>query len=333
MLGVLNCEDQGCIFMNLTGMDLNRFILEEERRFPTATGSLSIALTTISSAAKLIASRVRMAGLSDTLYREGRGNGQGEDMQKLDDYANEVLIQHLSHSGQFFILASAEVEDAIFPENGKEGRYVISFDPLDGSSNMNVNVNIGTIFSIHKREDGSLADMYQEGYKQVAAGYVVYGSSTMLVYSTGNGVNGFTLDPSSGLFLMSHPNMTIPERGNIYSVNDGHYAIWDKKFRKYIDSLRKKGYSSRYVGTMVADVHRTLIKGGIFAYPADEKNTGGKLRILYEASPMAYLVRQAGGKATTGHEDILSLKPESVHERVPVFLGSSLDIDDLLKTL
>lgn len=319
--------------MNLTGMDLNRFILEEERMYPSATGSLTISLTTIATCAKIIASRVRMAGLTEVLFKEGRINGHSEESQKLDSFANETLIRHLSDSGQFFILASGEVEDAIFPENSKEGHYVIAFDPLDGSSNINVNVNIGTIFSIHKREDGSLADMYQPGYKQVAAGYVVYGSSTMLVYSTGNGVNGFTLDPSSGIFLLSHPGLKIPERGNIYSVNDGHYPIWDKKFRKYIDSLRKKGYSSRYVGTMVADVHRTLIKGGIFAYPADEKNNGGKLRILYEASPLAYLVNQAGGKATTGREDILTIKPESVHERVPVFMGSSMDIEDLLKVL
>jgi fructose-1,6-bisphosphatase I len=315
--------------MSAIGMDLNRFILEEERRYPKATGSLSIALTAITSAAKIIAAHVRMAGLADVLGATGLTNVQGEEVQKLDELSNRILVQHLSDSGQFYALASEEMEEPLYPEKGKNGKYVIAFDPLDGSSNIDVNVSIGTIFSIHKKVSGTIDDFLQEGEKQVAAGYIIYGSSTVLVYSTGNGVNGFTLDPSVGLFLLSHPGMKIPGRGKIYSINEGYYKRWDDILRSKVDSFKERGYSLRYIGSMVSDVHRTLIKGGIFAYPADSKSPDGKLRLLYEASPMAYLVEHAGGKASNGVTDILKVKPEKLHQRVPVFLGSREDIEEM----
>jgi len=315
------------------GMDLNRFILEEERQFPRATGSLTLALTAVETATKIISANVRMAGLANILGKADKVNVQGEEVQKLDEMSNDLLIQHLSDSGQFYGLASEELDEAIFPENGRNGKYVISFDPLDGSSNIDVNVNIGTIFSIHKVISKSEEDFLQEGTKQVAAGYVVYGSSTMLVYSTGRGVNGFTLDPSVGMFLLSHPNIRLPEKGGIYSINEGNYTMWDSALQEYIDTIKNRGTKARYIGSMVADVHRTLIKGGIFAYPADSKNKSGKLRLLYEASPMGYLIEQAGGSATTGVIDILDVKPDSLHQRVPVFLGSRGDIEELLEFL
>ncbi len=314
------------------GIDLNRFILEEERRFPDATGSLSIALTAIETAAKIIAAHVRMAGLADILGQAGKINIQGEEVQKLDELSNEVMIKHLSDSGQFFALASEEMDEPIYPPKGVDGKYVIAFDPLDGSSNIDVNVNIGTIFSIHKRIKGTEEDFLQEGYKQVAAGYIIYGSSTMFVLTTGNGVNGFTLDPSVGLFLLSHPDMKVPEKGKIYSINEANSKKWiEKGLVDYIEALKDEGYTSRYIGSMVADVHRTLIKGGMFGYPADRKNTTGKLRLLYEASPMAFIIEQAGGKATDGKTDILQIKPTDIHQRTPVFLGSKKEINQLLE--
>lgn len=317
--------------MKRIGMDLNSFILNEERYHPNATGSLSRALVAIESAVKVIASHVRMAGLADILGKAGKTNIQGEEVQKLDELANQLMIEYLSVSGEFFALASEELDQPIFPEEGKDAKYVIAFDPLDGSSNIDVNVNIGTIFSIHKRVNSDISDFLQEGYKQVAAGYIIYGSSTMFVLSTGNGVNGFTLDPSVGMFLLSHPDMKIPEKGKIYSFNESNIKKWEpQSLVSFVEALKEEGYTSRYIGSMVADVHRTLIKGGIFAYPADTKNKNGKLRLLYEASPMAFLTVQAGGMATTGYEEILSIKPEDIHQRVPVFLGGKKEIQQML---
>lgn len=318
--------------MKRIGMDLNSFILNEERYHPNATGSLSRALVAIESAAKVIASHVRMAGLADILGKAGKTNIQGEEVQKLDELANQLMIEYLSVSGEFFALASEELDQPIFPEEGKDAKYIIAFDPLDGSSNIDVNVNIGTIFSIHKRVNSDISDFLQEGYKQVAAGYIIYGSSTMFVLSTGNGVNGFTLDPSVGMFLLSHPNMKIPEKGKIYSFNESNIKKWQpQSLVNFVEALKEEGYTSRYIGSMVADVHRTLIKGGIFAYPADTKNKNGKLRLLYEASPMAFLTVQAGGMATTGYEEILSIKPEDIHQRVPVFLGGKKEIQQMIQ--
>jgi fructose-1,6-bisphosphatase I len=315
------------------GMDLNRFILEEERRHPRATGSLTLALTAVETATKIISANVRMAGLAKVLGKVDKVNVQGEEVQKLDEMSNNLMIQHLSESGQFYGLASEEMEDVVFPEEGKDGKYVIAFDPLDGSSNIDVNVNIGTIFSIHRVVDKSREDFLQLGENQVAAGYVVYGSSTMLVYSTGKGVNGFTLDPSVGMFLLSHQDIRLPPIGKIYSINEGNYPLWEADLQKYIDGLKEKGSKSRYIGSMVADVHRTLIKGGIFAYPADNKNKEGKLRLLYEASPMSFLIEQAGGRGTSGKKDILKIKPHSIHQRVPVFLGSKENIEEMLNVI
>jgi fructose-1,6-bisphosphatase I len=320
--------------MTRIGMDLNSFILEQERLYPNATGSLSRALVAIESATKVIASHVRMAGLADILGMAGKKNIQGEEVQKLDEFSNNLLIQYLSQSGEFFALASEELDEPIFPEEGKDAKYVIAFDPLDGSSNIDVNISIGTIFSVHRRVNSDVSDFLQEGYKQVAAGYVIYGSSTMLVLSTGNGVNGFTLDPAVGMYLLSHPNMKIPEKGKIYSINESNDKKWiDAGLKEYIESLKDEGYTSRYIGSMVADVHRTLIKGGIFAYPADIKNKNGKLRLLYEASPMVFLTVQAGGIATTGKEDILNIKPTDIHQRVPVFLGGKYEMEKLKSML
>ncbi|UCG78103.1 MAG: class 1 fructose-bisphosphatase [Nitrospirota bacterium] len=315
------------------GMDLNRFILEEERKHKSASGSFSLALTAIESASKIVSAKVSKAGLSNILGAADEVNISGDDVQKLDVLANNLMIQHLSDSGQFCAMASEELEEAIFPEKGKDGRYVIAFDPLDGSSNINVNVSIGTIFSIHKRVNGTADDLMQQGRKQVAAGYVIYGSSTMLVYTTGNGVNGFTLDPSVGMYLLSHPDMKVPEKGKIYSINEAYANKWDDKLVAYIKGYKDKGYSLRYIGSMVSDVHRTLIKGGVFAYPADKKNPDGKLRYLYEASPMAFIIENAGGASSTGAEDTLDVKPEELHQRVPVFLGSKIDVEEMVKAL
>ena len=313
------------------GMDLNRFILEEERKHHDATGSLTQALMAIEAATKIIASNVRKAGLAGILGKAGKTNIQGEEVQKLDELSNEIMIDFLSDSGQFYALASEELDEPVYPEKGKNAKYVISFDPLDGSSNIDVNVSIGTIFSIHKRIGDGEENFLQEGFKQVAAGYVIYGSSTMFVFTTGNGVNGFTLDPSVGMFLLSHPDMKLPEKGKIYSINEANTKKWTNEgLKEFIETLKEEGYTTRYIGSMVADVHRTLIKGGIFGYPADKKNTNGKLRLLYEASPMAFLIEQAGGKATTGKEDILKVKPENIHQRVPVFLGSKKEVEQLL---
>ncbi len=314
------------------GMDLNSFILEQGRE-KGSTGALSLALMAIEAATKRITAHVRRAGLSDIIGKAGSINVQGEEVQKLDVISNDIMIEHLSKCGQFYALASEELDEPIFPEEGKNGKYIIAFDPLDGSSNIDVNVSIGTIFSIHKKVDGTEEDFLQEGYKQVAAGYVIYGSSTMMVYSTGNGVNGFTLDPSVGMYLLSHPDIKLPEKGKIYSLNESNYKKWIKPLQDYTDKLKEEGYTARYIGSMVADVHRTLIKGGMFGYPADSKNKKGKLRLLYEASPMAFLIEQAGGKATTGEEDILKIKPEDIHQRVPVFLGSNYEINLLLNYL
>ena len=307
--------------MSKIGTNLERFILQEERKHPSASGSLSLCLSALSSAGKLIASQVRRAGLLNILGKHGSINPQNEEVQKLDMIANDIMITHLSGSGQFFSLASEEMEDPIFPSEGKNGKYIISFDPLDGSSNIDVNVNIGTIFSIQRKKNGNLEDFYQPGNDQVAAGYIIYGPSTMFIYSTGAGVNGFTLDPLVGMFLLSHPNIQVPKNGGIFSVNEGNYNLWEKDFQNLINSHKARNEKSRYIGSMVADVHRTLIKGGEFYYPADNNNPNGKLRLLYEASPMAFLFKNANGQESDGQRSILEIEPQSLHERVPVYLG------------
>jgi fructose-1,6-bisphosphatase I len=325
------------------GTTCNRFILEEQRHHPQATGELSEILTQIVLAAKVVSREVRKAGLIEILGKTGTKNVQGEEVTKLDVYANEQFVNALSHDCFISIIASEENDEVIQaerPTNRRPGKYAIALDPLDGSSNIDVNVSIGTVWSIQKRvsegREGQASDLLQSGNHQVAAGYVLYGSSTMLVYSAGDGVHGFTLDPSVGEFLLSHENIRLPENGAIYSVNEGNTAFWTDGTRNWVQSLKGKSnpagkpYSLRYVGSMVADVHRTLLVGGIFAYPPDSKSSPklrGKLRLLYEASPMAFLVEQAGGRASTGKQRILDLEPEWLHQRVPVFFGSVRDVE------
>jgi len=284
---------------------------------------LILILNEIAAATKEISGKVRKAGLLGVLGSAGKRNVQGEEVQKLDELANEILIETLKNCGKVCQLTSEEVEDCLIVS---ESGYAIAFDPLDGSSNIDVNVSIGTIFSIHK------GSVMERGREQVAAGYVIYGPSTMLVMSLGNGVVGFTLDPESGNFLLSHPDIRMPEKGKIYSINEANRKKWTTEgLAQFIDFLKENKYTQRYVGSMVADVHRTLLKGGIFIYPADKKNTNGKLRLLYEAKPMAFLIEQAGGLSSTGRESILDVVPQELHQRVPVFLGSRWEVEKCLE--
>ncbi|MDR2884859.1 MAG: class 1 fructose-bisphosphatase [Deferribacteraceae bacterium] len=325
------------MLMNIrTGFStLSRFILAEQRHYPEATGDFTLILEQIAFAAKLISWEVNKAGIANILGAANSSNIHGETQQKLDVFANTKMIQALDHLGLLCGMASEEDEGIIpIPDKYPKGKYLVVFDPLDGSSNIDVNVNIGTIFGVYKKlgvaGEACTTDFLQQGRRLIAAGYVVYGSSTMLVYTTGRGVNGFTLDPSVGEFVLSHPDMMIPERGKIYSANEGNFERWTPAIQKYILDLRKRDnpYSARYIGSLVADFHRNLLKGGIFLYPADTKNPKGKLRLLYEAFPLAFLVEQAGGRATDGTQDILDIVPDSIHQRVPFIVGSKLDVDD-----
>jgi fructose-1,6-bisphosphatase I len=327
------------------GWTLERQILEEQRVHPDATGEFTRLFQQLALAGKIIGSRVNQAGLADVLGVTGEVNVQGERVQKLDVFANQALIHCLEAGGQVCLMASEEVDDPIpIPTDFPRGKYVLMFDPLDGSSNIDVNISIGTIFSVHRRvsdeaDEPSLRDCLQPGYKQVAAGYVIYGSSTMFVYTTGTRVHGFTLDPTVGEFFLSHPNIKIPERGAMYSVNEGNEGKWDEKVRGWVrwlktaDKASGRPYSGRYIGTLVADFHRTLLKGGIFAYPADAKNPSGKLRLLYEASPLAFIARAAGGEASTGAQPVLDLMPSALHQRVPLYIGSKDDVADAVRML
>jgi fructose-1,6-bisphosphatase I len=326
--------------MSELGTSVNRYILQQQHRFPDARGDFSEIMTQIAAAAKVVSREVRKAGLVDILGFTGTRNVQGEKQKKLDIFANEAFIEALSQNCHIAALASEEDEDIVqTPRQERSRRYVVSVDPLDGSSNIDVNVSVGTIFSVHRRvSDGETAtaeDLLQPGSRQAAAGYVLYGSSTMLVYSTGYNVQGFTLDPSVGEFLLSHENMRIPARGRIYSVNEGNAAFWDERVCRYVTHLKRntnangKPYSLRYIGSLVADFHRTLLYGGIFLYPLDYKTPGkpsGKLRLLYEAAPLAYVAKSAGGRASDGTRDILDIQPERLHQRVPLFIGSPEDV-------
>ncbi len=322
-------------------VSLAQHLREEKTRNPKITEGLINLLGDLSVATKIISRDVNRAGLVDILGLTGQINVQGEEVKKLDDYSNEVISSILAKCGQVCVMASEEVDDPIPVAGGCEGPYTIAFDPLDGSSNIDVNVNIGTIFSIHKSKvspgrQGSAEDLLQAGHKQVCAGYVLYGSSTMLVYSAGQGVHGFTLDPSLGEFLLSHPDMKIKSKGSIYSINEGNYLYWDKNTQAYVDYLKEKDketkrpYKGRYIGSLVADFHRTLIYGGIFLYPMDHKDPEkpkGKLRLLYEASPLAFVAQQAGGYASTGRQAILDITPTGLHQRVPLIIGSREDVE------
>lgn len=324
---------------------VQQHILEEQRRhFPQASGEFSWLLSGITLATKIIAWNVRRAGLSDVLGATGEENVQGETVQKLDVLANQVFLKFLGNRGNVAIMASEENEEPIIVERDRaHGKHVVIFDPLDGSSNIDVNVSVGTIFSILRREPDpagtrdSMIDVLQPGYKQIAAGYVVYGSSTMLVYTTGNGVFGFTLDPSIGAFLLSHERITMPAHGNLYSVNEANADGFPPAYQKYLAMLRGgdlgRKYSSRYIGSLVADFHRTLLKGGIFLYPPTKQHTQGKLRLLYEANPVAFLAEQAGGVATDGRGRILDIQPTGLHQRTPLLVGSRDEMDRLQSVL
>jgi fructose-1,6-bisphosphatase I len=316
---------------------IDRYIIEQERMHPEATGELSGILYDMALAAKMISSRVRRAGLADILGSTELENVQGEIQQKLDVFANETIIRAMDHGGRLCAMASEEAPDIIqIPDGFRCGKYCLLFDPLDGSSNIDVNVPVGTIFSVLRKitpgKHGDLEDMLQPGRRQVAAGYVIYGSSTMLVYTTGQGVHGFTLDPSIGEFLLSHPNIRIPDPGRYLSVNDSYEQHWDESVKALMRRYRgldgeRKAMNVRYVGSLVADFHRNLLGGGVFAYPANRRSPRGKLRLLYEANPLAMIVEQAGGAATNGTKRINDLQPNELHERTPLYIGSKSDVD------
>ena len=319
-------------------MSISRHIMEQQRKFPDAKGEFSGLLNDITLAAKLISRDVRKAGLVNILGLTGSENVHGERVTKLDEYANRVLHEILGRSGQLCVMASEEAHSVLsIPEGYPHGKYVFLFDPLDGSSNIDANVTIGTIFSIHRRitekGPGTLDDCLQPGYKQVCAGYIVYGSSTMFVYTAGHGVHGFTYDPSCGEFLLSHEDIKIPQKGKYYSVNEGNYQSWQEGIRKYVDYIKQpdkatgRPYGTRYIGSLVADAHRTLLYGGIFLYPGSVKKPEGKLRLLYEAAPLAMIIEQAGGKAISEEGRILDIVPHELHQRTPLILGSSAEVD------
>ncbi|WP_426667746.1 class 1 fructose-bisphosphatase [Mucilaginibacter sp. McL0603] len=313
---------------------LGQFIIEKQADFPYAKGELSRLLRDIGIAAKIVNREVNKAGLADILGENGTTNIQGEGQKKLDVYANEQFISALKHGGECCIVASEENDDYIHLDTdvSQDAKYIVAIDPLDGSSNIDVNVGIGTIFSIYRRKStkgrASLEDVLQRGTEQVAAGYVIYGSSTMLVYTTGKGVNGFTLDPSIGEFCLSHPEMKMPKDGVIYSINEGYYVHFPDGVKKYIkycqveDAKTSRPYTSRYIGSMVADIHRNMIKGGIFIYPVTASAPNGKLRLVYECNPMAFIIEQAGGRASNGYQRILELEVTDLHQRTAIFIGS-----------
>jgi fructose-1,6-bisphosphatase I len=325
---------------------LSEFIMERQADFPYASGDLSRLLADIGVASKIVNHKVNKAGLQDILGVEGNINVQGEVQMKLDVFADNAMFNAMRWGGQVCGAASEENEkySAFDNETCRKAKYVILFDPLDGSSNIDVNVSIGTIFSIFRRSSsvGDLAninDFLQKGSDQVAAGYVIYGSSTMLVYTTGHGVNGFTLEPSIGEFCLSHPDMKIPDDGSIYSINEGNLNISPKGVQEYVawckelDKKTNRPYSARYIGSLVADFHRNLIKGGIYIYPGTEKSPDGKLRLMYESNPLAFIVEQAGGSASFGTGRILDLQPKELHQRTPLFIGSKNMVEKAINLL
>ena len=314
---------------------LGEFIIENQSEFQYSSGELSRLINSIRLAAKVVNHEVNKAGLVDIIGEAGDTNIQGEDQQKLDVFANEAFINTLTNREIVCGIASEEEDDFITIQgrNGQnDNKYVVLIDPLDGSSNIDVNVSVGTIFSIFRRVTPpgtpvSLEDFLQPGHRQVAAGYIIYGTSTMIVYSTGHGVNGFTLNPALGTYYLSHPNLSFPKTGNIYSVNEGNYVHFPQGIKDYIKYCQEeeedRPYTSRYIGSLVSDVHRNMIKGGIYIYPNTAKDPNGKLRLLYECNPMAFLIEQAGGKATDGFRRILEIQPTTLHQRTPFISGSA----------
>ncbi|MGD9124749.1 MAG: class 1 fructose-bisphosphatase [Desulfarculaceae bacterium] len=321
------------------GVTVVQHLLSQQAKHGEASGAFTRLLNELILSAKIISREVTKAGLVEILGFTGERNVQGEQVRKLDEFAHDIICRRMAQSRHLCVMGSEEDADPIeLPDNVEKGEYVLLFDPLDGSSNIDANVSIGTIFSILRKQtkgvDYKMSDLLQPGYKQVAAGYFLYGASTMFVYTTGNGVSGFTLDPSVGEFLLSHPDIRIPPRGKIFSVNMGYWDYWDEPIKNYLNYLRKPNeskpvYSCRYIGSMVADFHRTLLYGGVFMYPADKKDPKkphGKLRLLYECSPLSFVCEQAGGAASTGTQRILDIVPEHLHQRVPIFVGSQEEV-------
>ena len=320
---------------------LGEFIINKQSEFKFSSGELTRLINSIRLAGKVVNHEVNKAGLVDILGAAGEENIQGEDQQKLDVYANEVFIKNLVNREIVCGIASEEEDDFISIQgnnNKNENKYVVLIDPLDGSSNIDVNVSVGTIFSIYRRitpvgTPVTIEDFLQPGKNQVAAGYIVYGTSTMIVYSTGHGVNGFTLNPAIGTYYLSHPNMQFPDKGYIYSVNEGNYVHFPKGVKEYIKYCQEeeedRPYTSRYIGSLVSDFHRNIIKGGIYFYPSTSKSPNGKLRLLYECNPMAFLAERAGGKASDGFNRILDIKPSKLHQRVPFFCGNKDMVEKL----
>ncbi len=314
---------------------VQQHILQQQQDFSEASGTFSWLLSGITLATKMIEAKIRSAGLTNIYGAFGTENVQGEQQQKLDVYANQALLHCLGLRDSVAALVSEEDEQPVtFDRSVETGKYIIIFDPLDGSSNIDVNVNVGTIFSVHKRMAPSEGDLHasilQPGTRQVAAGYVVYGPSTVLVYTTGNGVHGFTLDPTIGAFVLSHERMQMPERGPYYSVNEANQGSWPDGYGAYLAGLRECGFSSRYIGSLVADFHRTLLKGGVFLYPPTKQQPGGKLRLLYEANPLAFLAEQASGMASNGGGRVLEVQPEKIHQRTPFIVGSRWEMERFL---
>jgi fructose-1,6-bisphosphatase I len=323
-----------------SGITVVQHLLSQQLKHGEATGAFTRLLNELIISAKIISREVTKAGLVDILGFTGERNVQGEKVRKLDEFAHDVICHRMAQSRHICVMGSEEDADPIeIPDNVEKGEYVLLFDPLDGSSNIDANVSIGTIFSILRKQstgvDYKMGDLLQPGYKQVAAGYFVYGASTMMVYTTGNGVSGFTLDPSVGEFLLSHPNIKIPPKGKIFSGNMGYWRYWSPAVKNFVEYLQKPDenkpvYSCRYIGSMVADFHRTLLYGGVFFYPADTKDPQkphGKLRLLYECNPLAYVAEQAGGAASTGDMRIMEVQPEALHQRVPIFIGSRHEVE------
>ncbi len=322
---------------------LEQFIVDQQSLYKESRGSLSRIFRSLELAAKVVNRDVRKAGLVDILGNHGATNTHGEEQKKLDVIANEVFIAALAKSGEVAVIISEENDEPVFIEGCENEKYIIAIDPLDGSSNIDVNASIGTIFSIYRRSNAAnpptVQDCMQKGKHQVAAGYIIYGSSTMLVYTTGLGVNGFTLDDSIQEFCLSHPNIQIPQEGKIFSVNEGNYHDFPAGIKRYVDYCKEKDkstnrpYGARYIGSLIADFHRNLLKGGIFMYPATEKTPNGKLRLMYECNPMAFIVEQAGGQASTGAGRILDLLPTDLHQRAPIYVGSSNMVEQCVQML
>ncbi len=323
-----------------TGTALTQFLMEEQRQFPGSSGNFTLLFSELILAAKVISREVNKAGLINLLGATGYKNVQGEEVQKLDEYANDTIVKTMERGGHLHAMASEEIADIIrIPDDYPKGKYLLLFDPLDGSSNIDVNISVGTIFSILRCEAKAgkkitVEDFLQPGTEQVCSGYVIYGSSTVLVYTTGHGVHGFTLDPSVGEFLLSHEDIRIPEKASIYSINEANSRYWYKGTIDYVEKIKageERVTTGRYVGSLVADFHRNLLKGGVFLYPIDRKAKKGKLRLLYEANPLAFIAEQAGGAASTGDERVMDVAPTELHQRTALIIGSKNDVAEAEK--